>query len=56
MKKKTSKYDGWLVSDEFWKRALAVWGHATAGYFFIVIFAAGIWAVLAILAWLISLI
>lgn len=24
---KTKPYDGWLVSNNFWKRAIAVWLH-----------------------------
>lgn len=49
------KYDGWLVSDEFHKRALAAWGYATMGSIFVMILVAGAWAVLAILAWLFGL-
>ena len=52
MKKSAPKYNGWLVSDEFHKRALAAWGYATVGSFFVMILVAGAWAVLAILAWI----
>lgn len=31
------KYDGWLLSDNFFKRCLAVWGHAVMGYLFLVL-------------------
>jgi hypothetical protein len=28
----TYSYKGWLTSDSFWKRMLAVWGYILAGY------------------------
>jgi hypothetical protein len=30
MQTSSSTYQGWLVSTNFWKRAIAVWGHYIA--------------------------
>ncbi len=48
MKDKTNKpYDGWLVSNSFWKRAMAVWLYSSvvqAVIYAIVFFFFLIWA------------
>lgn len=33
------RYNGWIVSNSFWKRALAIWGHVMAIQFFLYILA-----------------
>ncbi|NPE26805.1 hypothetical protein HNV12_02260 [Methanococcoides sp. SA1] len=55
MKKKVSKYNGWLVSEEFHERALAVFGYSIIGQLFVFIIILGIWAVFALLIWILSL-
>jgi hypothetical protein len=36
-KEDTHSYKGWLNSDSFWKRAVAVFGYNIVGYFIIII-------------------
>lgn len=42
MKKENKQYNGWLVSNNFWKRAIAVWAYGLVipGIIYAVIFAA----------------
>lgn len=41
-KNDTYSYRGWLVSDSFYKRAIACWGHTIVGYFLIILCVLGV--------------
>lgn len=53
--KDTYSYKGWLNSDFFWKRALAVMGYYFVGYFMILIVILGIIFIFAFIGLLIGL-
>jgi len=54
-KKKEKKYEGWLVSNNFNKRAIACWAHAMIGYLIIIGIVIVIFSIVSFISWVFTL-